>query len=72
MMGPPLGRPFYEHGGRQVPSLICCIIMLIDFGRRALIVVEQDEVIKALREQGWKNEASEEEAELDAIDERSV
>ncbi|KAF9351201.1 hypothetical protein BGX26_010750 [Mortierella sp. AD094] len=67
MMGPPLGGLLYEHGGYQAPFLFCCIITLIDFACRALIVEELEEVVKALREQGLKDEASEEEAELVAM-----
>ncbi|KAF9435970.1 hypothetical protein BGZ76_005112 [Entomortierella beljakovae] len=64
MMGPPLGGFLYEQGGYQAPFLFCCIITLIDFGCRALIVEEREEYVKTLREQGLKDEAIEEEADL--------
>ncbi|KAF9108740.1 hypothetical protein BGX27_008240 [Mortierella sp. AM989] len=67
MMGPPLGGLLYEHGGYQAPFLFCCIITLIDFACRALIIEERDEVVKTLREQGLQEEASEEEAEVVAM-----
>ncbi|KAF8984453.1 hypothetical protein BGZ46_008008 [Entomortierella lignicola] len=67
MMGPPLGGALYEYGGYRAPFLFCCIITLIDFACRALIVEERDEIVKALREQGLKEEASEEKAEVVAL-----
>ncbi|KAF9383051.1 hypothetical protein CPC16_009068 [Podila verticillata] len=64
MMGPPLGGILYEHGGYQAPFVFICIITLIDFGCRALIIEEREEIVKALRQQGKQDEAIEEEAEV--------
>ncbi|KAF9922358.1 hypothetical protein FBU30_007556 [Linnemannia zychae] len=64
MMGPPLGGILYERGGYQAPFIFCCVITLIDFGCRALIIEEREEIVKALRVQGKQDEASEEEAEV--------
>ncbi|KAG0027655.1 hypothetical protein BGZ82_008820 [Podila clonocystis] len=64
MMGPPLGGILYEHGGYQAPFIFICIITLIDFGCRALIIEEREEIVKALRQQGKQSEAIEEEAEV--------
>lgn len=64
MMGPPLGGVLYEHGGYQAPFIFICIITLIDFGCRALIIEEREEIVKALRQQGKQDEAVEEEAEV--------
>ncbi|KAG0330971.1 hypothetical protein BG000_011312 [Podila horticola] len=66
MMGPPLGGILYEHGGYQAPFIFICIITLIDFGCRALIIEEREEIVKALRQQGKQSEAIEEEAEVAA------
>ncbi|KAI1312257.1 hypothetical protein EDD11_003014 [Mortierella claussenii] len=60
MIGPPLGGVLYEHGGYRAPFLFCCIITLIDFGCRALIVEEREEVVNVLRTKGMQDEASEE------------
>ncbi|KAF9951193.1 hypothetical protein BGZ72_007231 [Mortierella alpina] len=67
MMGPPLGGFLYERGGYQAPFIFCCVITLIDFGCRALIIEEREEIVKALREQGKREEAIEEEAEVVAL-----
>ncbi|KAG0365907.1 hypothetical protein BGZ54_006059 [Gamsiella multidivaricata] len=67
MMGPPLGGILYERGGYQAPFIFCCIITMIDFGCRALIIEEREEIVRTLREKGMRNEASEEEAEVVAI-----
>ncbi|KAF9383877.1 hypothetical protein CPB97_006157 [Podila verticillata] len=64
MMGPPLGGLLYEHGGYQAPFVFISVITLIDFGCRALIIEEREEIVKALRQQGKKDEAIEEEAEV--------
>ncbi|KAG0292664.1 hypothetical protein BGZ98_002503, partial [Dissophora globulifera] len=67
MMGPPLGGILYERGGYRAPFIFCCIITLIDFACRALIIEEREEIVNALRENGMQNEASEEEAEVVAL-----
>ncbi len=67
MMGPPLGGFLYERGGYQAPFIFCCIITLVDFGCRAMIIEEREEIVKALREQGKRQEAIEEEAEVVAL-----
>ncbi|KAK3831062.1 MAG: major facilitator superfamily domain-containing protein [Linnemannia gamsii] len=64
MMGPPLGGILYERGGYQAPFIFCCVITLIDFACRALIIEEREEIVKALRTQGKQEEATEEEAEV--------
>lgn len=67
MMGPPLGGLLYEQGGYQAPFLFVCVITLIDFGCRALIIEEREEIVKALKEQGKQEEANEELAEVVAL-----
>ncbi|KAG0249394.1 hypothetical protein BG011_009345 [Mortierella polycephala] len=67
MMGPPLGGILYEHGGYQAPFIFCFTITLIDFICRALIIEEREEIVKALRLQGKREEAMEEEAEVVAL-----
>ncbi|KAF9150932.1 hypothetical protein BG015_007236 [Linnemannia schmuckeri] len=64
MMGPPLGGILYERGGYQAPFIFCCAITLIDFVARALIIEEREEIVKALRVQGKREEAIEEVAEV--------
>ncbi|KAG0278642.1 hypothetical protein BGZ95_003498 [Linnemannia exigua] len=64
MMGPPLGGILYERGGYQAPFIFCCVMTLIDFACRALIIEEREEIVKALRTQGKQEEASEEVAEV--------
>ncbi|KAG0082057.1 hypothetical protein BGZ92_011916 [Podila epicladia] len=66
VMGPPLGGILYEHGGYQAPFIFIGVITLIDFGCRALIIEEREEIVKALRQQGKQSEAIEEEAEVAA------
>ncbi|KAF9126131.1 hypothetical protein BGW39_006843 [Mortierella sp. 14UC] len=67
MMGPPLGGILYERGGYQAPFIFCCVITLIDFACRALIIEEREEIVQALRTQGKQEEATEEEAEVVAV-----
>ncbi|KAF9098424.1 hypothetical protein BGX29_007617 [Mortierella sp. GBA35] len=64
MMGPSLGGILYERGGCQAPFIFCCVITLIDFACRALIIEEREEIVKALRIQGKQEEATVEEAEV--------
>ncbi|KAF9302292.1 hypothetical protein BGZ74_005558 [Mortierella antarctica] len=64
VMGPPLGGMLYEHGGYQAPFIFIGIVTLIDFGCRALIIEEREEIVKALRLQGKQSEAIEEKAEV--------
>ncbi|KAG0344341.1 hypothetical protein BG004_004554 [Podila humilis] len=70
MMGPPLGGILYEHGGYSAPFLFIMLITLIDLGCRALIIEEREEIVKALRLQGKKDEALEEAAEVVALRKR--
>ncbi|KAG0044214.1 hypothetical protein BGZ83_010545 [Gryganskiella cystojenkinii] len=67
MLGPPLGGFLYERGGYRAPFIFVCVITLIDFFCRALIIEEREEIVKALKKQGKEEEANEEQAEVVAL-----